>query len=283
MRDGRAILTSDVAATTTRQLIAAMVGRDLTELFPKTPAKPGNVVLEARNLSSRGRLDDVSMTVRQGEVVGVFGLLGSGLDDLGRAIFGLDWAATGEVLIDGHQLRRHSPADAVARGLGFLTENRKDDGLVLMQSVGFNMTLANLRAFAKATWLDTRAERRTALQFVERFGIRTPSLARKVLYLSGGNQQKVLMARWMMKTLKALIVGEPTRGIDVGAKAEIHRLIDQMARAGLAVLVLSTELPEILGVSDRVLVLREGRINGQFERSEATQELVMARAVGETG
>ncbi|HEY8476723.1 MAG TPA: sugar ABC transporter ATP-binding protein [Chloroflexota bacterium] len=281
LRDGRRVLTKAVVEMTSQQLIASMVGRELTDLFPKSPGSPGAVVLDVRGLSTPRTLRNVSLRVRAGEVVGVFGLMGAGLEALGRAIFGLDPSSTGEVFVGGQRLRPHDPSDAVTKGLGFLTENRKEDGLVLAQSVRFNMSLASLAAFARGGWIDRRRERSAVERFVERLSVRTPSLDQKVVFLSGGNQQKVLMARWMMKSLKALMLGEPTRGIDVGAKAEIHRLIDQMAREGLGVLIFSSEMQEVLGVSDRILVMHEGAITGEFSREEATQELLMAHAVGE--
>jgi ribose transport system ATP-binding protein len=186
----------------------------------------------------------------------------------------------GNVTVDGQALKPHSPADAIDKGLGLLTESRKEDGLVLPLSVKENMTIASLDKFSAFSWLHPLKEARAAADYVKRLAIKTPSLRQKVRLLSGGNQQKVLMARWMMRDLKALILCEPTRGIDVGSKAEIYRLIDQMAHRGMAVLFMSTEIPEILGISDRILVVREGRITAEFSRAEATQEKLVQAAAG---
>lgn len=280
LRDGRRVMSQPIAQSSPGDLIRAMVGRELHDLFPKSERTPGRVVLDVRGLSTATKLRDISLQVRAGEVVGVFGLLGAGLDELGKAIVGFEEITAGEVFVDGARVRPNDPADACAKGVGLLTENRKEDGLVLPLSVTHNMTLAALPSFARGAWLRLSSERQAAQSYVDRLGVKTPSLGQKVMFLSGGNQQKVLMARWMMRRPKALLLGEPTRGIDVGAKSEIHRLIDQMANEGLAVLVMSSEIPEILGISDRVLVMRDGRITAGLSRQEATQELLMANAIG---
>ncbi len=279
-RDGRRVVTKPIAETTPRQLVTWMVGRDLQDLFPKTSPQVGRPLLEARALNGSG-LRDVSLTVHAGEVVGVFGLMGAGINTIGRALFGAS-ARSGTVAIDGRTVRSSSPSDAIAKGMGLLTESRKDDGLVLPLSVKTNMTLASLARFAGLTWIHGRAETRAAAEYATRLGIKTPSLRQRVRYLSGGNQQKVLMARWLLRQrdLRVLILAEPTRGIDVGSKAEIYRLIDEMAHRGMGILFMSTEIPEILGISDRILVMREGRITAEFPRADATQEgLVAAAAV----
>jgi ribose transport system ATP-binding protein len=253
-----------------------MVGRELKDLFPKTAPTIGRTLLEVSNLSGSG-LHDVSLTVREGEIVGVFGLMGAGINTLGRAIFGAS-PRKGTVRIDGREVEPDSPADAIAKGMGLLTESRKDDGLVLPLSVRENMTLASLARFAELGWVRRRQESRAAGEFVKRLAIKTPSLRQKVRFLSGGNQQKVLMARWMLRDLKVLMLAEPTRGIDVGSKAEIYRLIDGMAHRGMGILFMSTEVPEILGISDRILVMREGRITAELTRAEATHERLIAAA-----
>jgi ribose transport system ATP-binding protein len=244
----------------------------------------GRPLLEVRGVAGSG-LSDLDFTVHAGEVVGVFGLMGAGINTIGRVLFGASHRDGGEVVVDGRPVRPNSPRDAIAKGLGLLTESRKEDGLVLPLSVRSNMTLASLDRFADLSWIRSGAEARAAAEYVQRLSIKTPSLRQRVRYLSGGNQQKVLMARWLLRQrdLKVLILAEPTRGIDVGSKAEIYRLIDGMAHQGMGIIFMSTEIPEILGISDRILVMREGRITAEFGRSEATQErLVAAAAVATT-
>jgi ribose transport system ATP-binding protein len=277
-RDGQLIATKPIGETNTIDLVTMMVGRELKEFFPKTEAEPGKPLLEVRNVNAR-RLHDFNLTVRAGEVVGVFGLLGGGVHTIGRALFG-DEARTGEVLLDGKAIRPKSPTDAIRKGLGLLTESRREDGLLPFLSVQTNITLVALRKFATAGWIRRRAEAQAAEENVNRLAIKTPSLGQKIRLLSGGNQQKALMARWLLQNPRALMLSEPTRGIDVGSKVEIYRLIDAMAHEGIGVLVMSTELPEILGIADRIIVMYEGRVNGEFTRAEATREQVIAAAAG---
>ena len=278
-RDGKRVVTEAVASTTPRQLVAWMVGRDLQELFPKSEAHIGAPLLVVDGLSGSG-LRDVSFTVHAGEVVGIFGLMGAGINTLGRVVYGAAHRDEGTVSLDGARIRPNAPRDAIAKGMGLLTESRKDDGLVLPLSVRANMTLAALGRFADLTWIRGGAETRAAAEYVDRLGIKTPSLRQPIRYLSGGNQQKTLMARWLLRqdSLKLLILAEPTRGIDVGSKAEIYRLIDAMAQRGMGILFMSTEMPEILGIADRVLVMREGAISAELTRAEATQERLVAAA-----
>jgi ribose transport system ATP-binding protein len=281
-RDGKRVVTKEVAETTPRQLVAWMVGRDLQDLFPKSEAVIGRPLLDVANVSGSG-VRGVSFTVHAGEIVGIFGLMGAGINTLGRVIFGAARRTGGTVTIDGVTVRANAPRDAIARGMGLLTESRKDDGLILPLSVRSNMTLAALGRFADLTWIRGRAETRAAADYVDRLGIKTPSLRQPIRYLSGGNQQKTLMARWLLRQdyLKMLILAEPTRGIDVGSKAEIYRLIDAMAQRGMGILFMSTEIPEILGIADRILVMREGQITAEFSRAEATQERLVAAATTE--
>ncbi|HEY8446948.1 MAG TPA: sugar ABC transporter ATP-binding protein [Thermomicrobiales bacterium] len=282
-RDGKRVVTKAIKETTPHDLVAWMVGRELSEFFPKTPPQIGRPLLEVRNVSGSG-VHDVSFTVHEGEVVGVFGLMGAGINTMGRVLFGASERTSGSVQLDGVEISPGSPADAIRKGLGLLTESRKDDGLVLPLPVKTNMTLASLSRFADFGWIRSRKETRAASDYVKRLAIKTPSLRQPVRFLSGGNQQKVLMARWMLLDLKVLILCEPTRGIDVGSKAEIYRLIDAMAHRGLGILFMSTEVPEILGISDRILVMREGRITAEFTRAEATHErLIAAAAVATNG
>ncbi|MEA2526921.1 MAG: ribose transport system ATP-binding protein [Thermomicrobiales bacterium] len=277
-RDGKRVVTKPIAQTRPGDIVTWMVGRELKDLFPKTLPQIGRPLLVVENVRGSG-VYDLNFTVHVGEVVGVFGLMGAGINTIGRVLFGAN-NRVGNVTVDGQALKPHSPADAIDKGLGLLTESRKEDGLVLPLSVKENMTIASLDKFSAFSWLHPLKEARAAADYVKRLAIKTPSLRQKVRLLSGGNQQKVLMARWMMRDLKALILCEPTRGIDVGSKAEIYRLIDQMAHRGMAVLFMSTEIPEILGISDRILVVREGRITAEFSRAEATQEKLVQAAAG---
>jgi ABC-type sugar transport system ATPase subunit len=280
LRDGRLISSNPIAETTCDTLVTDMVGRELTNLFPRTHAgSEGAVVLRVQGLATEKKLKDVSFDVHAGEVVGVFGLMGAGRTELAKAVFGLDSVKSGDVFIRDHKLRSGSTTHAARAGMGLLTEDRKGEGLVLQMSVTQNITLSSIKDFASYGLIRTRDEATCSREFVEKFSIKTPSLRQKVEYLSGGNQQKVLLARWLMKKLQVIILDEPTRGIDVGAKAEIHKLIDELAQAGLAVLVMTSEMPELLGVSDRVLVMSNGRITGEFARREATQEKILSAAI----
>ena len=279
VRDGNHVVTTEVAGTSPHELVTWMVGRELKDLFPKSVVQRGPVLLQATDVTGSG-IEQFDLTVHAGEIVGLFGLLGAGINTVGRVLFGASERTGGTVEIDGQPVQPNSPSDAMDKGMGLLTENRKVDGLVLPMSVRDNMTLASLRQFSNLSWLDSRKETSEAASYVERLSVRTPSLRQRVQLLSGGNQQKVLMARWLMRDPKVLILAEPTRGIDVGSKAEIYRLMDEMAQRGLAIVFMSTEIPEILGIADRILVMREGQITAEFDRAEATQEkLVEAAAV----
>jgi ABC-type sugar transport system ATPase subunit len=247
-------------------------------------------VLEVRGLARAGSrydasaivLRDVSFGVRAGEIVGLAGLVGSGRTEVVRAVFGADPFDAGEVLIDGQPVRIRSPRDAIRRGLGLVPEDRKAQGLVLGLAVRENISLASLAQFVRGGFVRLGEEKRRAGEFVGALRIRTPGLEQKVVNLSGGNQQKVVIAKWLSLRPKMLIVDEPTRGIDIGAKAEVHHLLNDLAKQGVAILMISSELPEILGMSDRVLVMRQGRIAGELSRAEATQEGIMALATGVT-
>jgi simple sugar transport system ATP-binding protein len=253
-----------------------MVGRDLQDLFPKSDMAIGQPLLVVDRLSGSG-LRDVSFTVHAGEIVGIFGLMGAGINTLGRVIFGATKRDEGVVTLGGARVRPNAPRDAIAKGMGLLTESRKDDGLVLPLSVRNNMTLAALGRFADLTWIRRGAETRAAADYVGRLGIKTPSLRQPIRYLSGGNQQKVLMARWLLRQdyLKLLILAEPTRGIDVGAHAEIIRLIERLCEDGLALLVISSELEEIASYSDRVVVLRDRQHVRELSGSDVSADTIM--------
>jgi ABC-type sugar transport system ATPase subunit len=281
LRDGRLISSKKIAETTSDDLVTDMVGRAITTLFPRSHTGRGEVALRVDHLSTDRKLKDISFTVRAGEVVGVFGLMGAGRTELAKAMFGLDSVQSGTVLIEGQALKPGSTSQSTRMGLGYLTEDRKGEGLVLQMSVAQNITLPSLEDVSSAGFIRRKEETRRAQEFVDAFSIKTPSIRQKVMYLSGGNQQKVLLARWLMKRLKVIILDEPTRGIDVGAKAEIHRLIDELASQGLAVVVMTSEMPELLGVSDHIIVMCDGRITGEFDRENAAMEKILEAAIGQ--
>jgi ribose transport system ATP-binding protein len=278
LRDGRLVSSSRVADTTPAQLISLMVGRELTALFPKESVEVGGPVLEVRRLSRAGVLHDVSFVLHQREILGLAGLVGAGRTELVRAIFGVDPIDGGEVLIDGKVVKIHGPREAIQLGLGFVTEDRKLHGLVLGMTVRENATLASLANVGRFGFIDFARERAMAADYVRQLDIRTPTVEQEVNNLSGGNQQKVVVAKWLATRPRILILDEPTRGIDVGAKAEVHALMSRLAVAGVSILMISSELPEILGMSDRILVVRQGRISAEFSRQEASQEKIMAAA-----
>jgi ABC-type sugar transport system ATPase subunit len=281
LRDGRLISSKRIAETTSDDLVTDMVGRAVKTLFPRSHTGRGEVALQVEDLSTEKKLKNISFSVRAGEVVGVFGLMGAGRTELAKAMFGLDPVQRGRVRIAGRELKIGSTSQSTRMGLGYLTEDRKEEGLVLQMSVAQNITLPSLDDISSAGFISRKEEARRAQEFVDAFSIKTPSLRQKVMYLSGGNQQKVLLARWLMKRLRVIILDEPTRGIDVGAKAEIHRLIDELASQGLAVVVMTSEMPELLGVSDHIIVMCDGRITGEFDRGHADMEKILEAAIGQ--
>jgi ABC-type sugar transport system ATPase subunit len=291
LRDGQNAGELPIAEATPDRIVRLMVGRNLGDLFQKEaaavdPAAPP--ALEVRNLSRTGTardpaaivLNDVSFGVRAGEIVGLAGLVGSGRTEVARAIFGADPFDRGEILIDGRPVRIDDPRDAIRAGIGLAPEDRKAQGLILGMAVEANISLAALPSLVRYGFIRLREEARLADRFVERLRIRTPSVEQLVVNLSGGNQQKVVIAKWLALRPKILILDEPTRGIDIGAKAEVHHLMSQLAQQGVAILMISSELPEILGMSDRVLVMSQGRLAGELTRADATQERIMALATG---
>lgn len=278
-RDGEHIATEEVSNTTQSDLVTWMVGREVKDLYPRTPAQRGDVLLDVDKVSGAS-IEDFSLKVHAGEIVAVFGLMGSGVHNLGRLIFG-NLPRRGSVRLLGEEIHDNAPMDAIRKGLGFLTENRKSDGLLLPLSVKENITLVSVNNYANLMVINGQDERRATTDIVDKLSIKTPGIAQKIRYLSGGNQQKSLIGRWLLEDLKVLIFSEPTRGIDVGSKAEIYRLMDDMAHQGMGILVLSTELPEVLGIADRIIVIRQGRSAGRWlSRDEATkQDLMTAAAV----
>jgi ABC-type sugar transport system ATPase subunit len=281
LRDGRRVGSMPIGEATTDTLIQQMVGRELTEVFHKEAAEIGEPLLEVQGLSRKGMVQDVSFVLRRGEILGFAGLVGAGRTETARLIFGADHRDAGQIHIDGQPVQIHSPVDAVHAGIGFVPENRATQGLVLKLPVLENVVLPTLNDHARAGWLDQRGLRQAAQEYVDKLDIRTPHLQQKVEFLSGGNQQKVVVAKWLASNPKVLIMDEPTRGIDVGAKAEVHALMSRLAQAGMGIIMISSELPEILAMSDRILVMSEGRVAAILDRAEATQEKIMAYASGE--
>ena len=279
LRDGEKIGTVPLATTSIDDLIRMMVGRELKEKFPKVEVPRGEEILRVEHLSRPGVLHDISFNLFRGEILGIAGLVGAGRTELARAIFGADPISGGRVLVKGQPVQITSPRDAIRHGLALLPEDRKRHGLVLGMTVAGNITITMLDQFTRAGVMDLRKERSLAQQFVERIRIATPSLDREVRYLSGGNQQKVVVAKWVGAQADIFLFDEPTRGIDVGAKVEVYHLMNELVQKGAGVIMISSELPEILGMSDRILVMRAGRICGMFHRSEATPERILDAAI----
>lgn len=282
LRDGRVAAGAPVAEVSREQIIRWMVGRDLREVYPPRTGSPGEVILEVRGLRRGEAVRGVSFSVRRGEILGFAGLMGAGRTELVRALFGADRADAGEVRLRSavRPLRFRSPAAAVRHGLALLTENRKEEGLLLPLGVRANTTLARLRAVARCGWLRPRAETAAAGRLAEQLAVRCRSLEQPVRELSGGNQQKVVMARWLHRDSDILIVDEPTRGIDVGARQEVHRCLDRLAAAGKAILMISSDLDELLGLCDRIAVVAAGRIVAEFARGAWSREAILTAALG---
>jgi ABC-type sugar transport system ATPase subunit len=281
LRDGRHVSTQPAAGLTEAALVEAMIGRPLGEYFPKhLHAQAGKELLRVEGLSSPPRFHDVSFSLRAGEVVGLAGLVGAGRSEVARALFGLDPEATGNVWIDSVAGLPRSPADAMRAGVALVPEDRKRQGLVLSMSALGNTTLPTLPALSRLTFIRHQAERALARAYFERLHVRASALDALAAGLSGGTQQKLVLAKWLAAKCRILILDEPTRGVDVGAKAEIHELIDELASAGHAVLLISSELPEVLHLSTRIIVLRGGRIAGELPRSGATQAALMRLMAG---
>ena len=260
-------------------VIAMMVGRSMDQMFPKQEVEIGDVILAVKNLSRGKMVREVSFELRRGEILGFAGLVGAGRTETVRALFGIDQKDSGEILLEGKPVDLNSPRTSVGAGLGLVPEDRKQQGLVLGMAVYENITMATLNRLTRALVIDSAQERAIASKYVDQLRIRTPGIRQLVKYLSGGNQQKVVLAKWLAVHPDVLILDEPTRGIDVGAKAEIHALMSQFAQQGMGVILISSELPELLGMCDRILVMSKGTITGEFERSEFDQEKIMARAV----
>lgn len=278
MRDGQYISTDAIADVTEEEIVRRMVGRDITDLFPKQPAVIGEVLLDVERLTSTGVFSDVSFTVRSGEIVALAGLVGAGRSEIARAIFGVDGYSTGTVTLSGRKVAKRNPAAAMTAGLALVPEDRRKQGLTLESSVARNATLSIRHRLSRFGFLTSRVENEAARIWTSRLQVKSNALDTLSGTLSGGNQQKVVLGKWLATEPTVLIIDEPTRGIDVGTKAEVHRLISELAGRGMGILMISSELPEVLGMADRVLVVREGKITAEIERADATSETVMYAA-----
>lgn len=283
-RDGKRISTLPRSEITPERAIRDMVGRKIEEFFAKSKGQRGDLLMSVRGLSKGNVFSDISFDLHCGEVLGFAGLVGSRRTDVGLALFGIAPADSGEIILDGKAERIHSPEQALRLGIAYMTEDRRKTGLVMPMSVASNISLPMLRQYlSRLGLIKRRSEEATAEYYRERLSIRTPSVRHPVATLSGGNQQKVMLSKWLHTRPRVLILDEPTRGIDVGAKAEVHQIINELAAQGLGIILISSDMPEIMAMSDRILVMREGRQMGIFNREEATQEIILAAAMGQSG
>ena len=280
LRNGQRVDTLQVKDTDVAAVIRMMVGRDISEMYPKIETTRGDVALEIRDLCDDEVLRDISFQVQRGEILGITGLLGSGTAELGHALFGANPIVKGDVLVQGERTELKSPSAAIAAGIGLLPEDRKREGLVLGMSLRDNLTLASLLKVVRRGIVSHGKQAELARSYVDSLSIDTPHIDQKVKYLSGGNQQKVVIAKWQCRGLDILVFAEPTRGVDVGAKLEVYQLMNKFVQAGASIVMISSELPEILGMCDRILILHDGRIAGELQRHEATQEKILRLAVG---
>jgi inositol transport system ATP-binding protein len=278
-RDGKYIATKPSAELTRDEIIRMMVGRDITQMFPKLTVPIGDVVLSVENLTLKGIFKDVSFEVRAGEILGIAGLVGSGRSNIAETIFGVTPASSGTISIHGKQVKMSSPSVAMEHGMAFLTEDRKETGCFLLLDIQENTQMAVLQnKYVKYGFVQQAQLAKDSQEMANTLRVRTPDMQEPIINLSGGNQQKVLISRWLLTKPRILILDEPTRGIDVGAKAEIHRLVSELAKDGVAVIMISSEMPEVLGMSDRIMVIHEGRVTGFLNRDEADQVKIMELA-----
>jgi ribose transport system ATP-binding protein len=282
LRDGKVITTCEIGHADKRSLIRWMVGRELESEFPRIDLTRGEEIFRVENLSRGDSVQNISFTLYRGEILGLAGLVGAGRSELANIVFGVDKKDTGKMFLAGQEISPQSPREAIRLGIGLLTEDRNRYGLIMQMSVKENISLSNLRVLLRGLFIDHNKEKEAASQYVDRLSIRTPSLSQKVEFLSGGNHQKVVLARWLFTKCKLLIFDEPTAGIDVGVKYEIYNIINQLASEGIGVIVISSQLPELLGICNRIGVMCEGRLVGVLSRREATQERVMTLATGGT-
>ncbi len=281
LRDGRHVITAPISELTPADAIRHMVGRRLEALFPKATATVGDIALEVRGLSRKGLFSDVSFQVRRGEILGLAGLVGAGRSEVARVLFGIDRADAGEVLVAGKRADIRSPNDAMRLGIVYVPEDRHEQGLVLDFSIAANVSLPIVQRLSRWLVIDRKQESGLAADYSKQLQVRSTGVDQAASGLSGGNQQKVVIAKWLATRPTILLLDEPTQGVDIGAKAEVHRIVSQLAGQGMAIVLISSELPEVLGMADRVVVLHEGRVAAEFSRSDASQERIMAAATGQ--
>jgi ABC-type sugar transport system ATPase subunit len=283
LRDGKTVHTGPLVELTTDRIIQHMVGREVSAVYRRDPVPPGDIRLRVENLNRKGKLADISFTLRAGEIVGFAGLIGAGRTELCRSLFGVDPIDSGRIWIDERPVRIRSPREAVDAGLAMVTEDRQITGLALRLPIGYNVTLANVRAISHIGMLDLGKQNRVAADYIGRLRIKAASSRQLARKLSGGNQQKVVIAKWLFRGARVILFDEPTRGIDVGAKVEVFNLMDELARSGAAVLMVSSELPELLQAADRILVMRQGRITGELPGRTSQEEIMRYAALQTEG
>lgn len=279
LRDGTYVNSWEAKDIDNNTLIKNMVGRELNEIFPKIKVPAKNVVMEIRHFTKENQFEDISFLVREGEILGIAGLIGAGRTELMNAIFGLEKPDSGEVFFEGKKVEIRRPSDAIRHGIAYVTEDRKNEGLVLEMGVGQNITIASMKTLSSGIFIKRQEEKKTIDDQIRALRIKVHSPRQLVGKLSGGNQQKVVLAKWMMKNPKLLILDEPTRGIDIGAKSEIYKLMGEFVEKGNSIIMISSEMPEAMGMSDRILVLSNGRLSGELSREEFVQEDIMKMAV----
>lgn len=280
MRDGKSVAVMNTSETSEKEVVSHMVGRDIGDFYPEMDAEVLDVKIELKNFSREGYFEDVNIAAKKGEVLGISGLMGAGRTEIMRAVYGLDPKDSGEIYIDGKKVEITKPIEAINNKIAFVTENRQEEGLVLDESIRENISLLNFNKFKNKLFLDRKREKDLSNSLVDSFRVKTQSTESKVRDLSGGNQQKVVFAKWYAIGPEILILDEPTKGVDVGAKREIYDLIKQLTHKGVCIILISSDLPELLSLSDRIYVIHEGKVNGELLREEADQEKVMTLATG---
>ena len=279
LRDGERVGTRAIHNVTLDELVQMMVGREVKNLFPKIDVNMGAELLRVERLSRKGEFRDVSFRVCEGEILGLYGLVGAGRTEVAKAIFGMDQLDSGSVYVRGQKVIINTPQDAIALGIAYVPEDRDREGIILNMNITTNITLPILQEFSTLGWLDNKAETRTAAEYAQMLDVKSSGVHQRVISLSGGNKQKVSLAKWLASQSKILLFDEPTKGIDVGTKASVHKFLSELAAKGYAIVMISSELPEIMGMSDNILVMHEGLVKGYFKRSATTEEEILTSAL----
>lgn len=282
LRDGKHVITAPIDKVDEEKLVKYMVDRSLTNIYGREHLEPGKAVLEVRNLTKKGVFKNISFTLHEGEVLGFSGLIGAGRSEIMRCIFGLDQYDEGEIYLNGEKVSVKTPAEAVRKGIAFVTEDRRGEGIIPLMSVGDNIAFTVIKDISTFGWVNEKEVKKVAEKYVDKLNVATPSIRQNIGNLSGGNQQKCCIAKWLATNPKIIILDEPTKGIDIGAKEEIHKIIDQLVKENYAVIIISSELPEVIGASDRIIVMYEGEISGEYSHNdgEITQDMLMTSAAG---